>query len=115
MAEKEPNVSVLNFHNAYLQIHSLWPFQTVIYKGLIRMGFALNVAPAIIKTIVDSILAKDEPILQATSAYIDDIYASDDVTSATHIRQHLADFGLMCKVPERLENNTLVLGLQVWW
>lgn len=34
-------------------------------------------------------------------------------TSATHVKQHLADFGLMWKDPERLAHNTQVLSLQV--
>lgn len=58
------------------------------------MGFELNEAPAFMKAIFDTVLAKDESVFQATSAYIDDIYVNEDVTSATCVRQHFADFGL---------------------
>lgn len=70
------------------------------------MGFGLNVVLAIMKAIVDTVLAKDESNIQATSTYIDDLFVNGEVTSATHVRQHLADFGLTYKDPERLEDNT---------
>ena len=47
------------------------------------------------------------------SAYIDDIYINEDVMPVTHVREHLARFGLECKDPERLEDGTRVLGLAV--
>lgn len=56
-------VSVLDLHKTYLWIcvdQLLWLFQTIIYKGwkycLTIMGFGLNVAPAITKAIVDTML-----------------------------------------------------------
>lgn len=48
-----------------------------------KMGFGLNVALVVMKAIMDTILVKDEFILQATSACIDDIYVNEDRTSAT--------------------------------
>ena len=74
------NVPLLDLRNAYLQIHSdkaLWPFQTVIFRGqrfcLTRFGFGLNVAPLIMKSVIDAIVSQDHTIKSATSAYVDDI------------------------------------------
>ena len=115
------NVSMLDLRKAYLQIHvhrSLWPYQTVLISGrrycLTRMGFGLNVAPSIMQTIVDAILAKDECIQRATSAYIDDIYINESVVPAARVKEHLDNFGLVSKEPERLKDGARVLGLQVW-
>ena len=114
-------VSVLDLRKAYLQVHvhkSLWPFQTVLIDGrrycLTRMGFGLNVAPSVMRAIVDAVLSKDEHIRRATSAYIDDVYINESVVSATCVKQHLDDFGLASKDPEQLKNGARVLGLQVW-
>ena len=52
-------MSLLDLRNAYLQIHIdkvLWPFQTVIARGqrfcLTRLGFGLNVALLIRKSVI---------------------------------------------------------------
>ena len=115
------DVSVLDLRRAYLQVHvhkSLWPFQTVLVEGqrycLTRMGFGLNVAPAIMQTIVEAVLSQDDAIERATSAYIDDVFVNDGVTSADRVKRHLLRFGLESKDPERLEDGTRVLGLEVW-
>ena len=69
------NVSLLNLQNAYLQIHvdkALWPFQTIIFRGqrfcLTQLGFELNVAPLIMKSVIDAIVSQDHMIKSATSA-----------------------------------------------
>lgn len=56
------DVSLLDLQRAYLQIHvvkALWPYQTVMVKGqrycLTRLGFGLNVAPLIMKAIIDAV------------------------------------------------------------
>ena len=46
----------------------------------------------------------------AASTYMNDIYVNEDVMPATHVREHLARFGLD---PERLEDGARVLGLAV--
>ena len=77
------------------------------------MGFGLNVAPSIMRAIVEAALSKDDAVRQATSAYIDDVFINEDIVSATRVKQHLANFGLKSKEPERLQNGTRVLGLTV--
>lgn len=57
-----------------------------------QMEFGLNVMPAIITAIIDAVLLK-----HVKSVYIDDIYINDDMVSAVHVSQHLADYGLTCK------------------
>ena len=80
---------------------------------LTRLGFGLNVAPQIMKTIINAVLSQQETIKEGTSAYLDDIYVNEDVVSSSRVRSQLAKFGLICKDPERLEDGTRVLGLNI--
>ena len=71
---------------AYLQIHvdkSLWPFQTVKIKGqrycLTHLGFGLNVAPQIMRSIVKAVIGQDETVSRATSLYVNDIFVNESV------------------------------------
>ena len=115
------DVSLMDLRKAYLQIHvdeELWPFQTVLFKGqrfcLTRLGFGLNVAPLIMKSVIDAIISQDHTLKHAVSAYVDDIFINENLVSAVHVRQHFSDFGLVCKDPVRLKDGARVLGLQVW-
>ena len=117
---KKSSVSMLDLQRAYLQVRvhkSLWLYQTVILLGkrycLSCTGFGFNVAPSIMWAIVEATLSKDDAVQQATSAYIDDVFINEDIVSATRVRQHLANFGLVSKEPERLQNGAQVLGLIV--
>ena len=72
------SVLLLDLRNAYLQIHvdkALWPFQTVILRGqrfcLTRLGFGLNMAPLIMKSVIDAIIYQNHTIKRATLAYVD--------------------------------------------
>ena len=47
----------------------------------------LNVAPSIMRTIVEATLSKDDAIQQATLAYIDDVFINENIVSATRVRQ----------------------------
>ena len=118
--KKGSNVLVLDLRRAYLQVcvhNSLWPYQTVIFEGkrycLLHINFVLNVAPSIMWAIVVATLSKDDAVRQATSAYIDDVFINKDIDSATRVRQHLANFGLVSKESEELQNSAQVLGLTV--
>ena len=111
--QKSPNVFLLDLKRAYLQVRvqkTLWPLHTVMIGGqrycLTRLG--LNVAPLIMKAIVSAALSQEEDVGHAASVYIDDIYVNEDVIPATRVRGHLARFGLECKDPERLEDDTRV-------
>ena len=114
------NVLLLDLRNAYLKIHvdkALWPFQTVIFRGqrfcLIRLGFGLNVAPLIMKSVIDAIISQDHMIKSATSVYVDDILINENLVPASRIQQHFLDYGLVSKDPVRLRDGARVLGLQV--
>ena len=118
--KKGSNVSALDLRRAYLQVRvhkSLWPYQTVIFEGkrycVLRIGFGLNVVPSIMRAIAEAALSKDDAVRQATSAYIEDVFVNEDIVSATRVKQHLANFGLKSKEPERLQNGAQVLGLTV--
>ena len=115
------NVTVIDLRKAYLQLHvheSLWPFQTVIFRGqrycLTRLGFGLNVAPSIMKAVLAKVLSQDDTIQQATSPYLDDVFVNENVASAQQVEHHLSQFGLTCKPAERLASGARVLGLDVW-
>ena len=115
-----PNVSLLDLRRAYLQVRvseSLWPFQTVMFTDkrhcLTGLGFGLNVAPQIMKAIINAVLSQEEKVKDGISAHLDDIYVNEDIVSSLHVKAKLAQFGLMCKEPERLEDGTRVLGLDV--
>ena len=87
--------------------------QTVKVDGkrycLTRLGFGLNVAPLIMKAIISTVLAQDKTVSRAVSMYIDNIFINEDVTPATCVREHLAQFRLECKDPKQLKNGTQVL------
>ena len=89
----------------YFQVRvseSLWPFQTVMFAG--RLGFGLNVAPQIMKAIINAVLSQEEKVKEGTSAYLVDIYVNEDIVSSLHVKAKLTQFGLICKDPERLED-----------
>ena len=84
------NVSLLDLRRAYLQVRvseSLWLFQTVMFAGkrycLTRLGFGLNVAPQIMKAIIDAVLSQEEKVKEGTSAYFDVIYVNEDSVITT--------------------------------
>ena len=77
------------------------------------LGFGLDVAPEIMKAIINALLSHEEKVKDGISVHRDDIYANEDIVSSLHVNSKLAQFGLICKEPERLEDRTRVLGLDV--
>ena len=115
------NVSMVDLAKAYLQIRvqeELWSYQTVIFQGqrycLTRLGFGLNVAPLVMKAVLDYVLAQDERVSAGTSAYVDDILVNEDVVSAERVKEHLCQYGLVSKPAERVRDGARALGLHVW-
>ena len=81
-------MAIVDLRRAYLQIRvheSLWPYQTVIFRGqrycLTRLGFGLNVTPSVMKYVLTPVLAQDETVDRATSSYRDNISVNEDVVS----------------------------------
>ena len=114
------NVSIIDLSSAYMQLkidEKLWAYQTVMFRGqrfcLTRLGFGLNVAPAIMKAVLDKVLSQDEKIWKGTSSYIDDILVNEDVVSVRSVLNHLEMYGLHCKPVIRVSEGARVLGLQV--
>uniref|UniRef100_A0A5S6Q0X4 RNase H domain-containing protein n=1 Tax=Trichuris muris TaxID=70415 RepID=A0A5S6Q0X4_TRIMR len=114
------NVSMIDVKDAYLQVRvdeALWPYQTVVVKGrkycLTRLGFGLNVAPQVMKTVMSSVLAHDPMIRKGTSAYIDDVLVNEDLVAASRVERELERFGLQCKPHVRVSEGARVLGLNV--
>ena len=62
------------------QLMSHYDYFRLIFHGrrycLMRLGFGLNVVPIITKTIVNTVLTRDEAINMATSMYINENVAS---------------------------------------
>ena len=56
------------------------------------MGFGLNVAPLIMKSVIDAIVSQDHTIKSSTSAYVDDILIKENRVPVLHVQQHF--FGL---------------------
>ena len=87
----------------------------VIFKDkqfcLTWLGFGLNVVPLII---VDAITSQDHVIKSTMSAYTDNIFINESFVSAVYVQQHILDYSLVCKNPERLRNKTNIICLQVW-
>ena len=78
--------AIIDLRKAYLQLKtdkSLWPFQTVVFQNkrycLTRIGFGLNVAPMIMKSVVSAITDQDELVKSGTSAYVDDIFVDENI------------------------------------
>ena len=115
------HVAMVDLRKAYLQIRvkkELWPYQTVRFEGrhycLTRLGFGLNVAPLVMKAVLNKVLEQDEEVRAGTSAYVDDILVNEDVVSTQKVMAHLHTYGLETKPPERADNGMRVLGMHVW-
>ena len=110
----------LDLKKAYLQIYvdkSLWPYQTVEYKGkrlcLTRLGFGISVAPRVMRTVLEAVAKQDEEVAKAVSCYVDDVLVNEAVMSADKVSEHLRAFGLECKEPVRAAEGARILGLRV--
>ena len=111
-------MAIVDLRRAYLQIRvheSLWPYQTVIFRGqrycLTRLGFGLNVAPSVMKSVLTEVLTQEETVDRATSSYLDDIFVNEDVVSVQCVEDHLLRYGLECNPAERVADGARVLGL----
>ena len=114
-------VTMVDLAKAYLQVRveeSLWPYQTVVFKGkrycLTRLGFGLNVAPLVMKAVLNKVLEQNSAVRAGTSAYVDDVLVREDVVAVTDVVAHLEEYGLSSKQPESMWAGARALGLQVW-
>ena len=119
--QQGPKATIVDLRRAYLQIHidkSLWPFQMVKIKGqrycVTHLGFRINVAPQIMRSVVKAVIGQDETVSSTTSSYVDDIFVNKSVCSAAQMKTHLERFGLTCKNLEQLSSGARVLGIYVW-
>lgn len=117
-------IALIDMEKAYLQVlvnPELWPYQTVIVRGvrycLTRLGFGLNVSPLIMKSVLTAALEQNSRIAKAASAYVDDIIVDETIASADEVKEHLRNFGLQCKPIERIGDSSdgvRVLGVRVF-
>ena len=81
---------------------------------LTRLGFGLNVAPMIMKSVVSAVIDQDELVKSGTSAYVDDIFVDESVVSLDYVKRHFLKYGLESKEGEQIgDNGVRVLGLCV--
>ena len=114
------DVEMLDLRKAYLQLHvrdELHCYQAVRFRGcvyvLTRLGFGLTSAPKIMTKVLGKVLSLREDVRLGTGSYIDDIMVDTSVVSSETVRQHLQEFGLVCKEPVPL-SQARVLGLKVY-
>ena len=93
----------------------LWPYQIADFRGkrysLTRLGFGLDIALLIMRSIVNVAVSQDDQIRKATSVYIDNQYIKEDIASATSIAEHLVRFRLVSKASEWPKNGAWIFGL----
>ena len=77
---------------------------------LTQLGFSLKVAPLVMQSITDSLMSQNGAIKNTMSTYIDNIYVNEGLVTATRVKEHLSDYGVTCKDPERLKDGTKVLA-----
>ena len=112
-------LKVVDLKSAYLQIHvskDLWKYQVVRFNGkhyaLTRLGFGLTCAPRIMTMILGKVLSLDDSISRATDHYIDDVLVQESIASATRVREHLLEYGLVSKDAQSLDGGR-VLGISL--
>ena len=113
--------AIIDLRKVYLQLkadETLWPCQTVMFKSkrycLTRLGFGLNVAPMIMKSVVSAIVEQDDKVKKGTSTYVDDIFVDENVLNMEYVRKHFSKYGLKSKDGERIDGSgARVLGLAV--
>ena len=103
LCKKGANVLLLDLRRVYLQFSidkSLWPYQTKGQKyHLKQLGFGLNMASLIVRSIVDTVMFQDQTIKSVMSEYID-IFVNKNLVSTARVRKHLFVYGFICKDPE---------------
>ena len=78
---------------------------------LTRLGFGLNVAPKIKKSVVSAIIDQDEFVKNRTSAYVDDIFVDENIVGLDYVKKHFLKYGLEIKEVEQIgDDGVRVLG-----
>ena len=78
-----------------------------------HLGFGLNVAPLIMKTVVRTIVEQDEAIGRVVLPYVDDLLVDRDAVSAERVVEDFARYGLAYEPPQRAANRARLLDLHV--
>ena len=112
-------LEIVDLQAAYLQIRvaeHLWKHQLVKFNGkvyaLTRLGFGLNVAPRVMTVILKKVLGQNKAVEDGTNPYVDDILVNVSRVSTQVVVEHLKQYGLRSKPPEKLEGGA-ALGLRL--
>ena len=120
MEAKPTNSALLDLRDASMQIsvdrecsrYQTVKFENEFYK-LCQLGFGLNCAPEIMKSVVSKVLSLDDKIRAATDHYYDDIIVDLNLVSVEKVKKHFLDYGLVSKPSEEL-HTARVLDLQLF-
>ena len=125
---------LVDIHKAYMNVHvaaDLLPYQVVRHEGQLmamsRMGFGLNVAPRVLKVLLQYIFSAAS-LTDCTVVYRDDILVGCDTQAPNSletlaktvddVRRVLLEHGLPTKEPVNLfdfsRGNTRALGLELY-
>ena len=112
-------LEIVDLQAAYLQIRvaeHLWKHQLVKFNGkvyaLTRLGFGLNVAPRVMTVILKKVLGQNKAVEEGTNPYVDDILVNVSCVSTKVVVEHLRQYGLRSKPPEKLDGGA-ALGLRL--
>ncbi|KAI0985745.1 hypothetical protein GJ496_011070 [Pomphorhynchus laevis] len=115
---KGEHLSIMDLSRAYLQIYvyeKLWKYQVARFGGrqvcLTRLEFELNVAPKIMKAVVEKVITLDHNVRAACDSYLDDIIVDESQMSAKSVKLHLSKYGLKSKEPQKIDA-VRVIGLK---
>ncbi|KRY45323.1 hypothetical protein T03_10195, partial [Trichinella britovi] len=78
------------------------------------LGIDLNVAPFMMKAVLNCVLSWDPDVRKGTSANIDDILVNESVVAVDRVKRHLPHYGLTCKTHERTADGAHLIRLKVW-
>ena len=77
-----------------------------IWNRIYCLGFILNIAPKIMKAIIEPILSQIDRVKKSVSTYIDKNFVNGSFASTTYLKEHCDQ--------ESLREGMKVLGLELW-
>lgn len=79
---------------------------------LTRLCFGLNVAPLVMKALLNCVHSQDPDVKKGTSACIDDILVNKYIVKASRVEEHLKNLVPTSKLHERVADGARMLSLE---
>lgn len=70
-------------------------------------------APLVMKSIIGIVQSQEVSVGRATLTYTDNVYVSESILSAEHVRVKLVVYGVMYKDPKCLKDGAHILELEI--